>query len=63
MMRIDGDSVHLNGTFCCSREASRRMAAAGGGNMINMSRIMGTFGHPGGRAASPTARRRPAFSA
>ncbi|HSG89947.1 MAG TPA: SDR family NAD(P)-dependent oxidoreductase [Pseudomonadales bacterium] len=42
--------VHLNGTFFCSREASRRMAAAGGGNMINMSSIMGTFGRPGGAA-------------
>ena len=42
--------VHLDGTFFCSREAVRMMTAGGGGNIINMSSIMGTFGRPGGAA-------------
>ena len=42
--------VHLNGTFFCSREAVKRMIPGGGGTLLNMSSIMGTFGRPGGAA-------------
>ncbi|MEZ5557388.1 MAG: SDR family oxidoreductase [Pseudomonadales bacterium] len=40
--------VHLNGTFFCCREAWAMQTH--GGNIINMSSIMGTFGRPGGAA-------------
>jgi 3-oxoacyl-[acyl-carrier protein] reductase len=42
--------VHLDGTFFCSREAVKRMIPGGGGSLLNMSSIMGTFGRPGGAA-------------
>lgn len=42
--------VHLNGTFYCSREATRLMQPANAGNIINMGSIMGTFGRAGGTA-------------
>jgi 3-oxoacyl-[acyl-carrier protein] reductase len=42
--------VHLNGTFYCSREASKLMKPAKTGNIINMGSIMGTFGRGGGTA-------------
>lgn len=41
--------VHLNGTFFCCREGVKLMQSQGG-NIINMSSIMGTFGRPGGAA-------------
>ena len=34
--------VHLDGTFFCSREATARMMHSGG-NILNLSSIMGTF--------------------
>ncbi len=41
--------VHLSGTFYCSREAIRRMLAAGrGGVVINISSVAGLRGMPGG---------------
>ncbi len=42
--------VHLDGTFYCCREGARLMLAQGGGTIINMGSIMGTFGRPGGAA-------------
>lgn len=46
-------SVHLNGTFYCSREAVRRMLARGTGSIINLGSVAGLLGFPG--AASYTA--------
>ena len=43
--------VHLDGTFFCSREATARMMHTGG-NILNLSSIMGTFGRPGAPAYS-----------
>ena len=43
-------SVHMDGTFYCSREAAKMMKPAQSGNIINMGSIMGTFGRGGGTA-------------
>ncbi|MCR9278479.1 MAG: SDR family oxidoreductase [Pseudomonadaceae bacterium] len=43
-------SVHVDGTFHCSREALKRMYPAKSGNIINMGSIMGTLGRGGGTA-------------
>ena len=43
-------SVHMDGTFFCSREAVATMAEQGAGTIINMGSIMGTFGRGGGTA-------------
>ena len=43
-------SVHMDGTFFCSREAVRLMKPNAAGNIINMGSIMGTFGRGGGTA-------------
>ncbi len=45
--------VHLNGTFYCTREATRRMLPRGGGVVINMGSVAALRGLPG--AASYTA--------
>ena len=36
--------VNLTGAFLCSREAARRMAARGGGTIVNIASIMGFSG-------------------
>lgn len=46
-------SVHLNGTFYCSREAVRRMLGRGTGAIISLGSVAGLTGLPG--AASYTA--------
>jgi 3-oxoacyl-[acyl-carrier protein] reductase len=43
-------AVHLDGTFFCSREALKLMAAQAGGCIINMGSIMGTAGGVGAPA-------------
>ncbi len=43
-------AVHLDGTFFCSREALKLMAAQDGGCIINVSSIMGTSGGVGAPA-------------
>jgi 3-oxoacyl-[acyl-carrier protein] reductase len=45
-------AVHLDGTFYCSREALKIMAAQDGGTIINMGSIMGTSGGAGSPAYS-----------
>jgi 3-oxoacyl-[acyl-carrier protein] reductase len=42
--------VHVDGTFFCSREAIRLMAARMSGTIVNLSSIMGTFGRGAGTA-------------
>jgi 3-oxoacyl-[acyl-carrier protein] reductase len=42
--------VHMDGTFFCCREAVPVMRAGGGGSIINMGSIMGTFGRGAGTA-------------
>lgn len=45
--------IHMGGTFFCCREAVKRMRTKdGGGAIINMGSVMGTFGRPGGVAYS-----------
>jgi 3-oxoacyl-[acyl-carrier protein] reductase len=43
-------SVHVDGTFFCSREAMRMMGPQMAGSIINLGSIMGTFGRGGGTA-------------
>ncbi|RIL07869.1 MAG: 3-ketoacyl-ACP reductase [Proteobacteria bacterium] len=43
-------AVHLDGTFFCTREALRLMAAQGSGAIVNMGSIMGTAGGAGAPA-------------
>jgi len=43
-------SVHVDGTFFCSREAMRMMGPQMSGSIINLGSIMGTFGRGGGTA-------------
>ncbi len=40
-------NIHMGGTFFCCRAALPFMYAQGGGNIINMGSIMGTFGRSG----------------
>jgi NAD(P)-dependent dehydrogenase (short-subunit alcohol dehydrogenase family) len=39
--------VNLTGTFKCCRAAGRRMAAAGGGSVVNLASTLGLVGFPG----------------
>ena len=39
-------AVNLTGAFLCSREAGRRMLAAGSGSIINIASVMGFVGNP-----------------
>jgi NAD(P)-dependent dehydrogenase (short-subunit alcohol dehydrogenase family) len=41
-------SVHLSGTFYCTREAIRRMLGRGSGAIINLGSVAGLKGLPGG---------------
>ena len=43
-------SVHLNGTFFCTREALRRMLSRGTGAIINLGSVAGILGLPGAAA-------------
>ncbi len=43
-------SVHLNGTFFCTREALRRMLPMGKGAIVNIGSVAGILGLPGASA-------------
>lgn len=44
--------IHLSGTFFCAQAAASRMALTGGGRILNMSSIAGSFGQFGFAAYS-----------